>query len=359
MAINEYRPTGPSRAQEMAESGDKLAQWFGQMLNQKQAEQAAMQQQQLKGQQSLADISAQGEQARQTQDAKFKAQDERLGPYLRGEQRLPQNVTAVSFDGSSVHGVTPDQVAAKQAMLNNRSDQIVGREGKTVQDTFDKLAKEHISGINSARQSAELIKQNNLYSAGPEQIMFVKSLIGSGRLAAQEIPTGAPRTFWSDVQKKVAMWDPSNPASTPVFSPQEQQALLGVVGGIQKEHISALQGVHDRVRQSLPALAPHSTKLGRAEEIMSPLSTYTSNYSQPIDTKVAANPQQKSVESGPVGIVRQAYGAVSNGLNSLLGRAPNATAAPSKAFPEVGEVRGGYRYKGGNPSDQNSWEQVQ
>jgi hypothetical protein len=32
---------------------------------------------------------------------------------------------------------------------------------------------------------------------------------------------------------------------------------------------------------------------------------------------------------------------------------------PQATLPRVGEVRGGFRYKGGNPSNQNSWVKVQ
>jgi hypothetical protein len=40
-----------------------------------------------------------------------------------------------------------------------------------------------------------------------------------------------------------------------------------------------------------------------------------------------------------------------------LGRGREGGAAPTGA-PAVGTVKGGYRFKGGNPADKNSWEKV-
>ena len=35
-----------------------------------------------------------------------------------------------------------------------------------------------------------------------------------------------------------------------------------------------------------------------------------------------------------------------------------ASAAPTQALPKAGEVRNGYRFKGGNPNDQANWTKV-
>ncbi|MDP3740363.1 MAG: hypothetical protein Q8R02_23455 [Hyphomonadaceae bacterium] len=39
--------------------------------------------------------------------------------------------------------------------------------------------------------------------------------------------------------------------------------------------------------------------------------------------------------------------------------APQAVPAPATGAPQAGAVEGGYRFKGGNPADRNSWERVQ
>lgn len=46
-------------------------------------------------------------------------------------------------------------------------------------------------------------------------------------------------------------------------------------------------------------------------------------------------------------------------VRSLFNKAANQGNEPTPNMPRVGEVRRGYRFKGGNPADQASWEKVQ
>lgn len=67
MAINVWTPHGKSKNEQVADDAMSLAQLLGRSQNIGQQGQIDAQQQQVKGQQGLADIAAQGEQARQTQ----------------------------------------------------------------------------------------------------------------------------------------------------------------------------------------------------------------------------------------------------------------------------------------------------
>jgi hypothetical protein len=44
--------------------------------------------------------------------------------------------------------------------------------------------------------------------------------------------------------------------------------------------------------------------------------------------------------------------------SSNLGGMPGGSSAGAAAIPKVGEVRGGYKFKGGNPNDKNNWSKV-
>ena len=54
----------------------------------------------------------------------------------------------------------------------------------------------------------------------------------------------------------------------------------------------------------------------------------------------------------------RASGQQSGASGSWASPSPSAPQAAPSALPKVGEVRDGYRYKGGNPNDQNAWEAV-
>lgn len=73
----------------------------------------------------------------------------------------------------------------------------------------------------------------------------------------------------------------------------------------------------------------------------------------------AANQYLRNFAAGPVMAV-EGFDAAGNPTKTFVPRgsvgSPQPSAAPSG--PAVGTVRNGYRFKGGNPSDQGAWEKV-
>lgn len=102
----------------------------------------------------------------------------------------------------------------------------------------------------------------------------------------------------------------------------------------------------EQQRQRAEALADYRAKLGIEAEFAQPEAPKPGSFewyqTAPPEQRALYdqyNPFVVSTAQGPVAVPRGSFGGV-----------PSA--------PPVGTVEGGYRFKGGNPADQNSWEPV-
>jgi hypothetical protein len=60
-----------------------------------------------------------------------------------------------------------------------------------------------------------------------------------------------------------------------------------------------------------------------------------------------------------IGQLRQSYLKAVKDASAETAGQTNTQVQPQADLPKVGEVQSGYRYKGGNPANQASWEKVQ
>lgn len=179
---------------------------------------------------------------------------------------------------------------------------------------------------------------------------------------------GAERSFGAEGFARSALNRAADIAGQPVPFPstQEHQANFAVLSEMLTNDVASaygrqppswlLKGIRDLAPDAGALTQGASGAQAKLRALRARMQSEREQNAQLLQRRMSPQNQQQ-VESRVLGL-DMAIGRIDGALGGFGGRQEQSAAQPGAAAPRIGDVRKGYRFKGGNPADRNSWEKV-
>ena len=288
---------------------------------------------QLRGEQQTEQIGARGDEAEQLMRLRSELeQDRTMSPRDRDmlKARIDQQLQLIERRGTQ-----PNQRGTFRPLVNEQGivvGQFNTREGLTPDQVAAGLrvspmgAAQQESQVQSAAQVGEIEALNQLYR--PEWVGPVASIEYTARERIPGVPQPEP----------------------------DRATFAAIVANLQNSGIKAITGAQmseyevPRLMRELPQMSDKPNIFEAKTRLMN------ARFAVLRDVRAGLISREEGI--------RRINGMSVSGRSPA--QAPRASQAqptqpvqPSTGTPQPGEVRRGYRFRGGNPGDQNSWERVQ
>jgi hypothetical protein len=259
---------------------------------------------------------------------------------------------------------------AQQAMLENQRNQMEAAQLSQAERlaTMEMQARKEIAQQNQLRESQRLAIQDAYHTA---QIGMAKSRLEEQQAVADAKARDAAMTI-----KREQDFGAAIAGGMPVIEAYKRFPVsASVVNAFTRAQIQGGEGGKGIVREGKYPLIRVDPKTGEAKEIWTPkvadLTTadkedlrdlrherdmLSKKLADTLTERISPTPpEQKALEQNRLKEINQQIEGIKRG--SRLPKPPESV--PTKfGHPKVGEVRSGYRFKGGDPSDQKNWELV-
>jgi hypothetical protein len=179
---------------------------------------------------------------------------------------------------------------------------------------------------------------------------------------AQANPTDTFGVQLAAGSEKMANFD----KETAALRDKQETDMASLQGAIAKEELARKQGNVKGVLEAQKDQRDYEAKLRKLDIDEQVARAQVAHYgSMGSGSSVKENPLVTAAtkyyfEQQMIPQFKKDYPTVGDYLKSqgLTPRADAATTNPSTNAPQVGTIKDGYRFKGGNPADKNNWEKV-